>query len=307
MAHSKRQPTFTQEVSLADILDTFSTDARCRTYLEMLRWPEGVHCPRCSGEKIARLVKRNQFECRCGYVFSVTSGTILADSHLPLWKWFAAVYLIGESKKGISSNQLKRMLGVSLKTAWYLTGRIRAAMHDEFPVPLTGTVEADETWIGHGLKQNYRSRPARTPLTTVLGAVERGGEVRVRISDHRYPTKADVHEFINEMVSSDRDALYSDAAGMYTGLDKHASVDHQVSEWVQGDIHSNTIESVWSLFKRSIIGSYHHVSVKHLGEYLDEMAFRYNHREDPFLFRDTLLRLIGSEPLRYAELIAETA
>lgn len=302
-----RQATFSQDVCLADILDKFTTDAKCRAYLEALRWPDEVKCPRCGGEKIARLVKRNQFECRCGYVFSVTSGTILADSHLPLWKWFAAVYLIGESKKGISSNQLKRMLGVSLKTAWYLTGRIRAAMHDEFPMPLSGTVEADETWIGHGLKQNYRSRPARTPLTTVLGAVERGGEVRVRISDHRYPTKADVHEFIKEMVSSDRDALYSDAAAMYTGLDKHASVDHSVSEWVQGDIHSNTIESVWSLFKRSIIGSYHHVSVKHLGEYLDEMAFRYNHREDPYLFRDTLLRLIGSEPLRYAELIAETA
>ena len=94
---------------------------------------------------------------------------------------------------------------------------------------------------------------------------------------------------------------------MYNGLEDHGVVDHSVSEWVQGDVHTNTIESVWSLFKRSVIGSYHHLSVKHLPEYLDEMAFRYNHRDDPFLFRDTLLRLIDAEPLRYADLTAETA
>jgi transposase-like protein len=300
-----RQPTFTQDINLVSLIADFGSEDKCREYLEALRWPQGVRCPRCESDKISRITKRNQFDCDgCRYQFSVTAGTIFNDSHLPLWKWFLAVYVIGESKKGVSANQLKRMVGVSYKTAWYLTSRIRAAMHDEFPMPLTGTVEADETWIGHGRRNNYRSRAAKTPLTTVLGAVERGGEVRVRISDHRHPTKADVEAFLNDVLDSDRDHLYSDAAPMYNDIDKHAAVDHAVSEWVQGDVHTNTIEGVWSLFKRSIIGSYHHVSVKHLGEYLDEMAFRYNNRENAYLFRDTLLRLISSEPLEYAELIA---
>jgi transposase-like protein len=300
-----RQPTFTQDLNLVSLIADFGSEDKCREYLEALRWPEGVRCPRCESAKISRIIKRNQFDCdSCRYQFSVTAGTILNDSHLPLWKWFLAVYVVGESKKGISANQLKRMIGVSYKTAWYLTSRIRAAMHDEFPMPLTGTVEADETWIGHGPRKTYHSRPARTPLTTVLGAVERGGEVRVRISDHRHPTKADVAAFLNDVLAEDHGAFYSDAAPMYNDIDRHAAVDHAVSEWVQGDVHTNTIEGVWSLFKRSIIGSYHHVSVKHLGEYLDEMAFRYNNRENAFLFRDTLLRLIGSEPMEYAELIA---
>jgi transposase-like protein len=293
-------------VDLVSLIAEFGSEEKCREYLEALRWPEGVRCPRCESSKISRIVKRNQFDCdACRYQFSVTAGTILNDSHLPLWKWFLAVYVVGESKKGISANQLKRMLSVSYKTAWYLTSRIRAAMHDEFPMPLSGTVEADETWMGHGRRNNYRSRPAKTPLTTVLGAVERGGQVRVRISDHRYATKADIHAFLDDVLATDRKALYSDAAPMYEGIEGHGVVDHAVSEWVQGDVHTNTIESVWSLFKRSVIGSYHHLSVKHLPEYLDEMAFRYNNRDNAYLFRDTLLRLIGAEPLEYAELTAD--
>jgi transposase-like protein len=304
MARSKREPTFTQEINLTDLLDKFASDDRCRAYLEVLRWPDGARCPRCESEKVRRIKGRPQFDCRCGYQFSVTTGTIFNDSHLPLWKWFLAVYLIGESKKGISSNQLKRMLSVSLKTAWYLTGRIRAAMHDEFPMPLSGTVEADEAWFGHGPRKPYYSRPAATPLTTVMGAVERGGEVRVRISPHRQVSKADVQAFLGDVLDDGYKALYTDGAYAYKSMPRQATVDHEVAEWVQGDVHSNTIESVWSLFKRSVIGSYHHVSVKHLSEYLDEMAFRYNNRENAYLFRDTLLRLIGAEPLEYAELVS---
>jgi transposase-like protein len=297
-----RKPTFTQDIDLVSLIESFNSEAKCRTYLEELRWPEGVRCPRCMSDKISRIVKRNQFDCdACRYQFSVTAGTIFNDSHLPLWKWFLAVYVMGESKKGISANQLKRMLGVSYKTAWYLCHRIRATMIDT--EPLSGTVEADETWIGHGRRNSYRSREAKTPLTTVLGAVERGGRVRVTTVDHRYPTKADIETFLDSVTTEDR-LLYSDAAAMYEGLPNHAAVDHQVSEWVQGDIHTNTIESVWSLFKRSLIGSYHKVSVKHLPAYLDEMTFRYNNRENEYLFRDTLLRLIGAEPLEYAELVS---
>src|SRR3990172_2744140 len=123
------RPTFTQQIDLPALIEQFGTEDRCRTYLEGLRWPDGVRCLRCDSPRISRIAKRGQFDCdACRYQFSVTAGTILHDSHLPLWKWFLAVYTMGESKKGISANQLKRMLGVSYKTAWYLSHRVRAAM-----------------------------------------------------------------------------------------------------------------------------------------------------------------------------------
>src|SRR5881628_3333613 len=138
-----------QDMNLPQLVADFQSEEKCRAYLEALRWRDGVSCPRCASRKISRIAKRGQFDCdSCRYQFSVTAGTIFHDSHLPLWKWFLAVYTIGESKKGISANQLKRMLGVSYKTAWYLCHRIRAAMVDLSPEPLSGIVEADETYTG---------------------------------------------------------------------------------------------------------------------------------------------------------------
>ena len=118
-----------QEINLVELVDRFHSEDRCRKYLEELRWPDGVECPRCGEKSVSQIKKRSQYDCNsCRYQFSVTAGTIFHDSHLPLWKWFLAVYLIVESKKGISANQLKRTLGVSYKTAWYLSHRIRAAL-----------------------------------------------------------------------------------------------------------------------------------------------------------------------------------
>ncbi len=299
-------------MDLADLIQQFGSEEKCRDYLVQLRWPDGVTCPRCDSRKISRIVKRNQYDCdSCRYQFSVTAGTIFHDSHLPLWKWFLAVYLIGESKKGISANQLKRMLKVSYKTAWYLGHRIRAAMQDDDPEPLRGIIEADETWMGHGDRNHYRSRKPATPNTTVLGAVERGGRVRVRISDRRQPTKAEIHGFLAAVVADDAEAIYTDGAPQYVGIGdedtRHAAVNHSIGQWVQADVHTNTIEGVWSLFKRSVVGSYHHLSVKHLPAYLGEMAYRYNERENRYLFRDTLLVMLGEEVLPYRELIGEEA
>lgn len=302
-------PTFTQEMDLLALIEQYGSEEKCRAYLAELRWPNGVQCPRCEATKaISRIAKRDQWECdSCGYQFSVTAGTIFHDSHLPLWKWFLAVYMIGESKKGVSSNQLKRMLRVSYKTAWYLSHRIRAAMKDDGLELLTGVIEADETWIGHGPRKHYLSRPAATPLTTVMGAVERGGSVRIRISPHRQVTKTEVHDFLGTVVADDATAIYSDGAPQYIGVGDedtiHKAVNHQVGSWAQADVHTNTIESVWSLFKRSLIGSYHHMSVKHLPAYLDEMAWRYNERENAYLFRDTLVRLLEAETMPYAALV----
>jgi transposase-like protein len=301
-----RLPTYTQQMNLPALVERFNSEEKCRAYLEELRWPEGVRCPRCVVETtISRIKTRSQFECdACGYQFSVTSGTVFHDSHLPLWKWFMAVYLIGESKKGISSNQLKRMLGVSYKTAWHLSHRIRSAMDDEgMGSLLMGIIEADETYVGPSIPGGS-GRGAKTNV--VLGAVERGGRVRMKVMDR--VTRQVLHGFLNSVVDRGAEAIYTDALPAYRGIGdadtRHGVVNHSRA-WVEADVHTNTIEGVWSLLKRSIIGSYHHLSIKHLPAYLDEMAFRYNNRENAYLFRDTLRRLIRADDLPYTELIAE--
>jgi transposase-like protein len=303
---ASRRPTFAQDIDLPTLIEQFGSEDKCRAYLEALRWPKGVTCPRCNSPKISRIVKRSQFDCdNCRYLFSVTAGSTFNDSHLPLWKWFLAVYVMGESKKGISANQMKRMLGVSYKTAWYLCHRIRASMLDSEPEQLTGIIEADETYTGNP-PEGYFGRRIGGNKTAVIGAVERGGQVRLKVSrrvDHKALTA-----FLKAVVSEDADALYTDDWMPYRGIvegdTRHQTVAHGKKQWVQGDVHTQTIEDVWSLFKRSIIGSYHHLSVKHLQAYLDELAFRYNNRENAYLFRDTLLRLIDAEPVEYADLIA---
>ena len=295
-------------MNLMQLMRDFDTDKECRDVLEDLRWPEGVACPRCEGKKIYRAdhkKARQQFDCAsCGYQFSVTVGTIFQDSKLPLPTWFAATYVITESKKGVSSNQLKRMLGVSYKTAWYLSHRIRAAMKEANPLPLTGIIEADETWIG-GRKRGV-GRGVKTQ-TMVLGAMEREGEVRFTIAKRR--NRKTLQTFIGSVVSDDAEAIYTDEWAGYEGIGdgnmRHETVNHSIEEWVRADVHTQGIEGVWSLFKRSIVGSYHQLSTKHLPAYLDEMAFRFNNRDNPYLFRDTLLKLIKAETMPYAELIAE--
>src|SRR5206468_4974616 len=147
---ASRRPTFAQDLNLVDLIEQFGSEDRCRIYLEELRWPTGVRCIRCGSSKISRIKKRDQFDCdSCTYQFSVRAGTIFHDSHLPLWKWFLAVYMMTESKKGMSALQIKRSLEIAYKTAWYLCHRIRAAMSQATAKDgkLEGTVEADETLI----------------------------------------------------------------------------------------------------------------------------------------------------------------
>jgi transposase-like protein len=307
------KPDIDQEYDLVELIAQFGSEDRCHDYLEGLRWPDGVKCPRCDSQKISRIARRRQFDCdSCRYQFSVRVGTLFHDSKLPLWKWFLAVYLMGESKKGISANQLKRTLGVSYKTAWYLCHRIRAAMVDESGDMLHGIVEADETYVG-GKASGFGSkkeaaRHRRDNKTVVLGAVERGGKVRLRVAPDA--THESVHGFLNDVVADDAEAIHTDSHRSYRGIGDedtvHAYVDHSRDEWVRGQIHTNTVESVWSLFDRSVIGAYHKLSVKHLPAYLDEAAFRWNNRENPFMFRDTILALVAGDALPYRELVAKS-
>jgi transposase-like protein len=299
------------EMNLADLVEEFGSNDRCRDYLEALRWPEGVECPKCASKSISRIKTRKQFDCNsCRKRFSVLSGTIFQDTKLPLWKWFAAVYLICESKKGISALQIKRMLKIgSYETAWYLCHRIREAMGDGEETLLRGIVEADETWHG-GKRRGYGSGPySGGNKTVVVGAVERGGEVRLRVTRGR--DRGTLTRFLNDVVADDAKAIYTDDWVGYRGIGdedtEHIAINHSAKEWVRGDVHTNTAESVWSLFKRSVIGSYHQISVKHLAAYLDELEWRFNNRENPYLFRDTLLRLIEADALTYEALTASKA
>src|SRR5208337_3619232 len=191
-------------------------------------------------------------------------------SHLPLWKWFLAVYLMAESKKGISANQLKRSLNVSYKTAWYLCHRIRKAMQEVVPSPkLTGIVEVDETYVGG----KYDKRRKRGPWQKqpVMGLLQREGKFEARTICNT--EKKTLHGVINERINKGVEIM-TDELPAYKSLDKigynHDAVCHSKKEWVRGDIHTNGIENAWSLFKRSIVGSYHQISTKHMDAYLDE-------------------------------------
>lgn len=295
------------DMNLVKLIEDYGSEDKCREYLEALRWPEGVHCPRCNSGSISRIAKRKQYECNeesCRYQFSVTAGTVFHDSHLPLWKWFLAIYMVGESKKGISAKQLQRTLKVSYKTAWYLGHRIRSAMEEDSPVPLKGIVEIDETFLG-GKKSDKPGQGPFANKTMVLGAVERGGDVRLKIENRR--NRKTLQGFVTSTVDDKAEAIYTDGNPAYGDLSDddtaHGVVNHRSEEWVRAQVHTNTVEGVWSLLKRSVVGTYHQLSVKHLPAYLDEVAFRFNNRDNPYLFRDTLLRMVEGETLPLRELV----
>ena len=305
----------TDSVNLCSLIEQFGgNETKCREYLEVLRWGDGIECPRCGHEQVTKIANRAQYYCiACHYNFSVTAGTIFNDSHLDLWKWFLTTYLLCESRKGMSANQIKRTVGVSYKTAWYLCHRIRAAMKEVNPKPLDGTVEMDETWVGgrernpHGAGRIPYSESKKVP---VIGIKQRGGELRFF---HAEDTKSGtLAKYIRENVSGDVDVIMTDDWGAYPGAmrkagvspARHKTVNHSAKVYVDGDITTNGIESAFSLLKRGIVGSWHKLSAKHLEAYLDEMTFRFNNRNNPYLFRDTMMKLIEAPVLEYKKLTA---
>ena len=295
-----------QEINLVSLVENYHSEESCRARMEELRWPEGVDCPRCDSKNIARMEDRHQYQCRsCRYQFSATAGTIFHDTHLPLWKWFLATYLIVESKKGISANQLKRTIGVSYKTAWYLSHRIRAALKEVDAQLLKGIVEVDETFVDG--RMEGQGRGYKGNKTVVVGAMQRGGNICLQVV--RGTDRETLHGFIRENTADDTEAIYTDEWPAYRGIadvdTKHEAVKHRDKEWARGEVHTNSIENVWSLLKRSIVGSYHQVSAKHLDAYLDELEFRFNNRENPYMFRDALCKLLVAETLPYEKLIKD--
>jgi transposase-like protein len=296
-------------MTLIDLTLAYSSDDRCRELLERLRWPDGPECLRCH-DTPARLEKTPKLlYCKkCDYQFSVTTGTIFHDSHLPLIKWFTATLLMCEAKKGISALQIKRSVGMAYKTAWYLCMRIRKAMTELNRDPMNGTVEMDETYVG-GIAHGRRGRGAENK-EIVIGIRQRGGELRFF---HAEDTKSGtLAQYVREHISEDVDVIVTDELSAYpkamidAGVhgSRHKTIRHKDHVYVQGDIHTNTVESAFSLLKRGIVGSWHKVSAKHLASYLEEMTFRFNRRKKSDLFIDTLRHMVTADPLTFEDLTA---
>jgi transposase-like protein len=296
--------------NLISIIKQYGTDERCRECLVHLRWPNGIACPKCSSNKISRVYERGTFDCdNCRYQFSVTAGTMFHDSHLPLTVWFYVTFVMCESRKGVSANQIKRMFGISYKTAWYLCHRIRAAMVQTDKSKLGGKVEMDETYVG-GKNTGQGHAAKNENKEVVIGIRQRGGDLRFfHAQDVRSGT---LEKYIRENISDDVDVLFTDDYKAYRSAARHLRKDgrhktirHSLRIYVKGDIHTNTIESAFSLLKRGVMGTWHRLSAKHLQAYCNEMCFRFNNRKNPYLFRDTLLKLIGTKNVEYKQLTAE--
>jgi transposase-like protein len=263
---------------------TFQDEATARQWLEAQLWADGRACPHCGliDESTAITTRPGWYQCNaCRAQFSVTVGTLFERSHIPLNKWLMAAFLICASKKGMSTHQLHRMIGVSYKSTWFMMHRIREAMREgKFPAPLGGTgkfVESDETYVGGKAKNRaYKDPPPKEP---VLALVERGGKVR----SFHVPevTAATLKPIIADAIAKESH-FRTDESGVYWKIGEqfasHLTVNHSIDEYVRGDAYTNTVEGYFSMLKRGIYGTYHHISQTHLKRYLGEFDFRYNYR-----------------------------
>jgi len=276
----------TQFKTLTDLMIAFQDPQTAIDHFTAIRWSGGMVCPYCDHDKAYTLSRKNKFRCAdCSRNFSVTVGTIFENTKLPLRIWFGAIWLITNHPKGIASTTLAKDLGITQKSAWFVLHRLRhAARTRSFNItPMTGTVEVDETYVGGKAINRHKSRSGTkggsADKTPVIGAVERDGEVVAKVLP--VANKATMHEFVRETVSSEAEMLVTDGHPVYQRLEgypQHEIVNHQKGEYKRGEAHTNTIESVWALLKRQIVGTHHWVSPKHLEKYVQEMTWRLNRR-----------------------------
>lgn len=266
----------------------YHDDEAARVTFEAIRWPDGAYCPHCGAfDTVAPLGGKSMgpgwYWCNsCREKFTARVGSVMERSHVPLHKWLLAFRLMASSKKGMSAHQLHRTLGVTYKTAWFMAHRIREAMRPlDTTEPMGGEgkfVEADETYVG-GKAKNRAYAKVAPYKEVVMSLVERGGKVRSRhIPD---VTAITLKPILVEAIAKDTH-FRTDSSPVYTylgaGFASHETVNHSIKEYVRGDAHTNTVEGYFSIFKRGIYGTYHHVSAEHLKRYLAEFDFRHNER-----------------------------
>ncbi len=290
-------------MNIVEVYKQFPSQEACILHLEKVRWHGTPACPYCKSTRVSPMKRQKRHHCNnCNTSFSVTVGIIFHKTKLDLQKWFVAISQVLNAKKGISARQLARDIGVNKDTAWYMGMRIRKAMAEHGAL-LQGIVEVDETYIGgkprKGTinnpnktgKRNKGGRGTKKPI--LLGMAERGGKVhaqRIRGLNHKALSR-----IIREHIDPDKTRVFTDEFSGYcrvAGFVDHATVDHR-RQYVNGEVHTNTIEGFWALLKRGIVGQYHQVSVHHLPEYVNEFCYRHNNRKNEAVFDQTISRALG--------------
>ena len=309
-----------QPQTLIEAIIYFSDETKAHDYVVSKRWKNGAECSVCGSTNLTFIETRKKWKCRDNKCtaynkqFTVKKGTIFEDSPIKLSKWLPAIWMIANNKNGKSSCELGKDLGVTQKTAWFMLHRIRTSMGKGF-VKLKGTVEVDETYMGGKASNMHASKKAEkvqgrgvAGKTIVMGMVERSEEVsQVQAKVIPDTTKFTLQSEVIESVLENSN-LYTDGHLSYEGLDalfEHLSVDHHLHEYVNGDVHTNTMENFWTLLKRSIKGTYVSVEDEHLDRYIDEQSFRYNTRKDSDYERfEKAVSGVEGKKITYAELTA---
>ena len=321
-------------MNLIDMTRKFTSDAECFEFLESQRWPDGtVRCVTCGNDRISRITRKTSastknkraqiYQClekTCKQQFSCTSGTIFHDTRLPILTWFLAVELVMDAKKGMSAVQIQRHLGIkSYQTAWHMVHRIREAMGmKESSSPMTGVVEIDETYIGgRSIRRFSRAKERRAPKDVVVAMRERTYKSsktsgRVRYFHVKDAKSSSIGPILESNLATTVSRVYTDDAAVYsfamseTLSARHRTVNHSIQWIVPGSrIHTNTVESSFSLLKRGLIGSFHRVSTKHLQRYLNEFEYRFNERNSTQQFENCVAQMCVTKPLTFKSLVSQ--
>lgn len=293
--------------SFIDLFNSLHDEISCREFLEYQRWHGEPICPHChrQSKEHYRLKRQGLYKCKsCHKTFSVTVGTMFEGSHVPLMKWFYAIYIFLSHKKGISSTQLAKDIGVTQKTAWFILERIRHELHGKFIATFNNLTQVDETYVGGKNKGRVKHAQGRSlkKKVPVVGLLS-DGKVQTFVTPN---TSGKVLKAIIYNLVKEGTTIISDGWKGYVGLSAkydHKVVDHGTGEYVRDGFHTNSIEGFWSYLKRGIMGIYHKVSKKHLFRYCDEFAFRYNTRNLSDVERFSLFIMSTYKRIRYHDLI----